>query len=215
VLDTLPLALGIALSPFPVIPAILLLFTERPRAAGLAFLTGWLLGVGSTATAFVLLSEVVGDVEDSPSWASWARIVLGAALVVYGVVQWRGRGRATEPPAWMQSVSSATPGRALRLALLLSVPNPKILLIAAGAGLTIGADETLSGAAEVAAVLLFTVVASLTVAAPVVSYVVVGDRVLRPLGVARDWLQRNNAAVMSVVLFVLGLLLLQKGITGL
>ena len=34
------LALAIPASPFPIIPAILLPFTERPRAAGLSFPAG-------------------------------------------------------------------------------------------------------------------------------------------------------------------------------
>ena len=57
--EVLPLAIGIAASPFPVIPAILLLFTGRPRAAAWAFLAGWLVGIGASTTVFVLLAEVV------------------------------------------------------------------------------------------------------------------------------------------------------------
>jgi len=34
---------------------------------------------------------------------------------------------------------------------------------------------------------------------------------LRPLGVARDWLERNNATLMAVVITVIGVALLLKG----
>jgi hypothetical protein len=61
-------------------------------------------------------------------------------------------------------------------------------------------------------VLLFSVVASLSVAFPVVLYLVRGDKVLTPLGKARDWLERNNAAVMAVVIFVIGVVLVVKGV---
>ena len=47
--EVLPLALGIAASPFPVVPAILLLFTPRARASSSAFLAGWLVGVGAAS----------------------------------------------------------------------------------------------------------------------------------------------------------------------
>jgi threonine/homoserine/homoserine lactone efflux protein len=212
--EVLPLAIGIAASPFPVIPAILLLFTDRPRAAAWAFLSGWLVGVGGAASVFVLLAEVVDQSTETPSWASWLRVVGGAALVAYGVKQWLGRSADAEQPAWMRSISTATPAAAFRMALLLSAANPKVLLLAAAAGLAIGADD-FTARAEVAAVVIFTLVASVSVAVPVLAYTVLGERVLRPLGEARDWLVRNNSAVMAVVLVVIGLLLLLNGITSL
>ena len=43
--EILPLALAIALSPFPIIPAILLLFTAQARSNSIAFLTGWFSGI--------------------------------------------------------------------------------------------------------------------------------------------------------------------------
>jgi len=212
--EVVPLALGIAASPFPVVPAILLLFTPRARASSSAFLGGWLLGVGAATAVFTTLSEVVDQSGPTPAWASWLRIVLGAVLVLYGATQWRGRGAEAEPPGWMRSIESAGPGEAFRLALLLSAANPKVVLLAAAAGLSIGAGD-LTPAGDAAAVLLFTAIASVSVATPVAAYLLLGDRVLGPLGRARDWLVRNNTAVMAVVLVVLGALLLQKGITAL
>jgi len=43
----------------------------------------------------------------------------------------------------------------------------------------------------------------------------VGKRILRPLGKVRTWLQDNNAAVMAVVILVIGVLLVVKGLQGL
>lgn len=212
--EVLPLAIGIAASPFPVIPVILLLFTDRARAAAWSFLSGWLVGVAAPAAVFVLLAEVVDQSDYTPSWASWLRIVGGIGLVVYGVKQWTGRSADAEQPAWMRQISGASPKAAFRLALLLSAANPKVLLLAAAAGLAIGADD-FTARGDVVAVVLFTLVASVSVAVPVLAYTLLGERVLQPLGVARDWLVRNNAAVMAVVLVVIGLLLLVKGITDL
>jgi threonine/homoserine/homoserine lactone efflux protein len=214
VTDTLPLALGIAASPFPVVPA-LLLFTPRPRATSWSFLAGWFLGVGLVTAVAVLGADTVQALgSDDARWAAWARILLGVLLVGYGVKQWLGRREVAEPPSWMRSLGSATPASSFRLALLLSAANPKVLLLAIAGGVAIGTG-TATGWGEAVAVLAFTAVASVSVALPVVSYAVGGERVLGPLGRAKDWLERNNAAVMSVVLVVLGLLVLQKGLTGL
>ncbi len=214
VLETLPFAIAIAASPFPVVPAILLLFTARPRPTSLAFLAGWLLGILSATTVFVLLSEFVQSGQTSPTWISWVRIVIGAALVGYGLQQWFTRRSVTEPPAWMHSLETATPASAFRVALLLSGVNPKIVLIAAAAGLAIGNGD-LHGWTEVAAVVVFTAVSAVSVAVPVLGYAVLGERVLRPLGVARDWLTTHTNAVMAVVLVALGVALATNGIQGL
>jgi threonine/homoserine/homoserine lactone efflux protein len=212
--DVLPIALGIAASPFPIIPAILLLFTPRARATSSSFLLGWVVGILVATGAFALLAEVL-DTRDQPAtWASWARIVLGAVLVVLGVRQWLGRRAKESTPQWMQSLADATPGAALRLGLVLSAANPKILLLAAAGGLAIGSSDLAAGGVALA-VALFAVVASSTVAIPVLLYLVLGERILGPLGAVRDWLQANNAAVMAVVIVVIGVLLLVKGLGGL
>lgn len=208
------LALAIAASPFPVIPAILLLFTERPRPSSLAFLGAWFAGIGLVVAVFSLLSEFIDPGGGAPTWLSWVRGVVGGALVVYGVRGWIGRRTTTDLPSWMRQIGEATPRTAVRIALLLSVANPKVVLLAAAAGLDLGAEDV-STAAQVVRVLAFTAVASISVAVPVLAYAVLGERVLPPLRVAKDWLLRNHAAVMAVVLVAIGLVLIRNGVAGL
>lgn len=43
--EILPLALGIAISPIPVIAAILMLLSPRARSTSVGFLAGWALGI--------------------------------------------------------------------------------------------------------------------------------------------------------------------------
>jgi threonine/homoserine/homoserine lactone efflux protein len=208
-----PLALGIAASPFPIVPAILLLFTQRPRASAGAFLAGWVVGILAACGVFAVLASVIELNEETPTWVSWTKIALGALLVVAGVQQWRKR-KAQSDPAWMQALDDATPRSALRLGLLLSAANPKVLLLAAGGGLAIGAAALPAGQA-VAAVATFTAIASCTVALPWVLFTLRGERVLVPLGRARDWLRAHNAVVMAAVLSALGVLLVIEGVSGL
>lgn len=42
--DLLPLALGIAISPVPIIAAILMLFSAQAGRTGSSFMVGWILG---------------------------------------------------------------------------------------------------------------------------------------------------------------------------
>jgi len=208
--EWLPFAIAIAASPFPVIPVILLLFTARPRAASSAFLGGWATGVLVPTAVFVALAEVIEHNEHPPAWASWVRIAIGAALVVLGVHQWLTRHATSESPAWMRSLESAGPRSAARTALLLSAVNPKVLLLAAAGGLAIGSSSS-GWAADATAVLGFTVVASVSVAVPVLLFLVRGERILRPLAVVRDWLESHSSTLMAIVITVIGLAMLLKG----
>ena len=212
--EVMLLGLAVAASPFPIIPAILLLFTPRARATSLGFLAGWVLGIVVGTGLFIALATAIEKLDEPPTWASWTRMVLGVLLLVLGVLRWRNRRAQQEIPAWMQSIDGTTPAKALRLGVLLSAANPKVLLLAGAAGLAIGSAQ-LTTAGIVLATAAFTVVACSTVALPVLLYAVVGDRILVPLAGLRTWLQENNAAVMSVVITVIGAVLLVKGIGGL
>lgn len=210
--EVVPLALGIALSPFPVLPAILLLFTPRPRATAGAFLGGWASGILTVTAAGTALAAVIESTEETPTWAAWTKIVLGAVLLALAARQWRSRS-AGGTPAWMQALTGTTPAKATRLGLLLATANPKALLLAAAAGLAIGAAD-LGPAPTTAAVLAFTVIAISTVALPLLLHLALGTRILAPLGSARTWLETHNAAVTSLVLALIGALLIADGATA-
>lgn len=88
------------------------------------------------------------------------------------------------------------------------------MVLAAAAGVGIAAAELPIGLTA-AVVALFTAIASVTVALPMAAHAIGGDRVLPPLGRARAWLEAKNAAVMAVVLVVIGIVVLVRGLTGL
>lgn len=211
--DVLPLALAVALSPFAVVPAILLLLSPRGVATASAFLGGWFVGLVGSTLVVAWLGDLLPSREDDPAWVGWARIALGVVLLALALQSWMRRGGPGREPAWMATLSSATPGRAVTLGLVLSVANPKILFLSIAAGLTIS-GATAPGIA-VAATLVYAVVASSTVLIPIAVSAVGGDRVVAPLTRLRDWLVRNNGVLMAVVLAALGLLLLAEGVSGL
>ncbi|MET7987518.1 MULTISPECIES: GAP family protein [unclassified Streptomyces] len=205
-------ALGIALSPFPVVPAVLLLFTQRPRTTAGAFLAGWASGIVIVTAALSALAAAIEVSEETPAWASWTKAGLGVILLLAAVRQWRSGTKGA--PAWMQALTDSTPAKALRLGLLLSAANPKVLLLSAAAGLTIGAAE-LGPGGSATALLVFTAIASSTVALPLLLHLVAGDRILAPLERARTWLETHNARVTAVVLAAIGVLLVIEGSAGL
>ena len=212
--ELIPLALVVALSPLSIIRAVLVLHTPHPRPAGLAFLAGWLIGLAALTIVFVEISGLFGDLGTPPGWASWLRIVIGAALIVFGVYRWLTRKRSAHTPAWMQRLGKLTPARAGLAALALTVVNPKVLFICAAAGLAIGTAGL--GSAHIwIAVIWYVAVAASTVAIPILAYAVSGDRLDGALQRLKEWMEEQHATLVAAILIVIGLLVLYKGIHGL
>jgi threonine/homoserine/homoserine lactone efflux protein len=213
--ELIPLALVVALSPLSIIPAVLVLHTPKPRPTGLSFLAGWLIGLSVLTVVFLQVSSLAGGREDKPpGWASWLRIVVGAALIVVGVYRWLMRKKSAHTPKWMQGLGKLTPLRAGAAAVALTVVNPKVLFMCAAAGLAIGTAGTDSRQAWLG-VVWFVAVAASTVAIPILAYAVSGDRLDGPLARLKDWMERQHAALVAVILVVIGVLVLYKGIHGL
>jgi len=213
--ELIPLALVVALSPLTIIPAVLVLHSPRPRPTGLAFLLGWIIGLAALTQIFIELSNLLGGgLDKPPSWASYVRIVAGAALVVFGVYKWLTRKRASHAPKWMSSFAKITPARAFTTAIVLVVVNPKVLFMCAAAGLAVG-TEGVGRTGAVLGMVYYVAIAASTVALPILAYAVSGDRLSQPLHRLKDWMERQHAALIAVILVVLGLLVLYKGIHGL
>ena len=211
----IPLALVIALSPLSIIPAVLVLQAPRPRPSSLAFLGGWLLGLAALTALFVAASGALGGLHKSPpTWASWLRVVLGSALIMFGVFRWLTRHGRSESPAWMRAFATISPVRAVVTGAALVVVRVEVLVICAAAGLAIGASGLgVAGAWIVAAG--FVAVAASTVAIPVLAYAGAGHRLDDALVWLKEWMERNNAALLAAILIVIGFMVLYNGIHSL
>ena len=216
--DLLPLAIGIAISPIPIIAVILMLLSRRATATSTGFLLGWVVGIVLvTVVVLALVGQAGNTAGGEPSTlSSVLKLVLGAALILLAVRQWQGRPKAGETgamPKWMDAIESFSFVRALLLGFGLSAINPKNLLLCLAAGTTIGAAHLPTGQVVLATV-VFTLLACSTVAVPVAGYLAARERMAAPLDRLRAWLTQNNAAVMAVLLVVIGTVLLGKGIAG-
>ncbi len=211
----LPLAVGIAISPVPIIAAILMLLSPRASGNGGGFLLGWIIGVVVVTAIMIALSGSLHTGGGPPPvWASWTKIILGVLLLVRGVGRWRGRGEVRDTPKWMKAIDDFTFGKSLGVGMLLSAVNPKNLILAVAAGLAIGTAGLPIGQ-EVVVVAVFTIIASSTVAIPVVGYLLAGQKMRPTLDRMKVWLQTNNAGMMAVLILILSAVLIGKGIEAL
>ncbi|MET0780913.1 MAG: GAP family protein [Microbacterium sp.] len=214
----LPLAIGIAISPIPIIAAILMLLSPKAKGTSIGFLLGWIVGILAAVTVFTLLSSVLpdGDAEDSKPIHGVIQILLGAGLLLLALRQWRSRPKPGEEatlPKWMSAIDTMNAGKGFGLGFLLAAVNPKNLLLGAGAGVTIGSAGLSAGSIAVT-IVVFTLIAAASVAIPVIAYLVAAKRMAGPLESLRTWLVHNNATVMAVLLLVIGFVLVGKGIAS-
>lgn len=218
--DVLPLAIGVAISVVPIIALILMLITPKAKSNGIAFGVGWLLGLCVVGFGGLALAASAGLSTSSGAsdGASGAKLLFGVVFLLLAVKQWRSRPAPGEDPVmpkWMATIDTFTAGKALVLGALLSGVNPKNLLLTLSAAATIAQVPALSGSEQVIAMIVFILLGSLTVLAPLAVYLVKGARAAEVLGEWKTWLSANNASIMCVLFLVFGAVLIGKGIGGL
>ena len=209
----LPLAIAAGISPIPIIGVVLMLVTPRARSNGPAFIVGWVVGVVGLTVANAAGASTQGSSADG---TNTFQVVLGALLVVFALRQWRKRPKpGVEPPMpkWLTAVDHFTPLKSAGMGVVLSAVNPKNLLLALSATATI-ASTGLAGADQAVVYLVFTVIASLGVVAPVAIFFVMGERAGPVLDDLKAWLAHNNAAIMAVIFLLMGAKILGQGIAG-
>jgi threonine/homoserine/homoserine lactone efflux protein len=211
--EVLPFAVGVAISPVPIIAVILMLFSSRAKVNGPMFLIGWAVALAVVSGVTFLAGDAASETTTADA-VSWSQVLFGVLFVLLAVRTWGKRARdgvQPEQPTWMAGIDSFSPVKAVSLALLLAGVNPKNLLLAAGAGVAV-AGLGLPTTEAVVSLVVFVVIASLTIAVPVAYYLAGGDAARTRLDAVKEWLAVHNDAVMTVLFLVLGVNLISKGI---
>jgi threonine/homoserine/homoserine lactone efflux protein len=215
--NLLPSAVGIALSPIPIVAVVLMLDTPRARTNGPAFALGWIAGL---LAASLLVLFVFGGADDPDSGASdgvnWLTLGLGVLFIAMARKQWRSRprkGEASEMPKWMETIDSFTPAKALVLGVVLPAVNPKNLALAFAAAAGI-AQAGLGPGDDVIAIAIFVAIASATTVGLVLVYLVAGERTAQPLAALKEFMAEHNNVIMMIILLVLGAKLIGNGLAG-
>ena len=84
--NVLPLAVGVLVSPLPIIAVILMLLSPRARSNGPAFLVGWIVGLSVVSAVVYAISDGANVSSNSSASDSTSvlKMVLGASLVLMG-----------------------------------------------------------------------------------------------------------------------------------
>lgn len=215
--DLLPIIVGIALSPLPIAAAILMLFSSRASTNGPAFVAGWIVGLAVVGGVMLAFGSAAGSTDQPSTLSMVLQLLIGAALLFMSFRQWgasRDKSKAPGMPKWMSSIDDFSAGKSFAVGALLSGVNPKNLALNM-AGVIVIAEAGMAPQQEWVTFAIYVVLASLTVALPVVYYLVARENSKATLTTMKTWLIANNAVVMAVLLLVLGLKLFAAGSQGL
>ncbi|HSO99121.1 MAG TPA: GAP family protein [Solirubrobacteraceae bacterium] len=214
--EILTFAVGVAISPVPIIAVILMLFSRQARVNGLVFLLGWVLALAVVSGVVYALAQSshASTSNSANDTISWGKIGLGVVLLLLALRQWRSRPRGggePEMPKWMAGIDALTWPKALGLGLLLAGVNPKNLILTLGAASGL-AQLGVSTSSAIVSLIVFVLLASVTIAGPVGYHLLGGEPAKANLDELKGWLGRHNAAVMAVLFLVFGVNLIAKGI---
>ena len=208
----IPVAIGVAISPAPVIELILVVFSKRRASNSLAFVTALIV---STAAAVALGAAGQSASEKSSGGTSTGvaivLLALGLLLVLLGVRNWRNRADTSEPKAF-QTIAGMGPAAAAFLAFGAVFVNPKNLVLLIAAGQTIDSSSS-SSKLLIGALFVILATAPYTI---IGAYALIGGAHANAnLDRARSWLIGHNRMIMGVICTLLGLVLVGKGIGAL
>jgi threonine/homoserine/homoserine lactone efflux protein len=213
-----PLAVGVAISPLPIMAVILILFTPKARSNGPAFLLGWVVGLALVTTIVLVVFSPQDYSNSGPTkFASVVHLALGVLLLALGFRRWRNRpgpGETPTPPKWITKLGEFGPLQCFGIGAMLSGVNPKNTVLTLSAAVSIAQSE-LSAAETVLVVVIYILIASVTIAAPVCLLIFAPKKAEHILATWRAELLKHGLAVGVTLFTVFGALLVGKGIAGL
>jgi len=215
--DLLTLAVANAISPLAIVAVILMATSGKGRTNGTAFILGSFTFAVALVGGIVLFGRSAGaeDVDSAPHITiDVIELVLGVAMIVLGILQWRKRS-SHETPKWMDSIDGMNIWMAFLLGMLLAGPlSPKDLplLIAAGGRIS---QASLATAEAVAVIVIFAALGLVAIAIPWILSVVAPGKVEQSLSGPRTWLVSNHSVIMTVLFVILGTKLIGSAVTDL
>ena len=205
-------AVGVALSPLPILAMLLVLGGRRPVVHGAAFWIAWTIGVAAPTIAFVVVAERAHAIDDEHAAIAVAEIAIG--VVFLAVAARLAFGRRPEPsdasPRWLDALDRSGPLRAAALALILSSGNPKNLALMLAAAVAIVQDGQLALGATG-----FVVLAVSTVSLLLAGYAAFSPRSRLTLARLRSAVARNERSIAMLVGLVVGAYFVADGIRSL
>jgi FtsH-binding integral membrane protein len=212
--ELLPFAAGLALTPAAIATGILFLGSKRPLADAIAFAAAFSLVYAGLAAVVLAAAGAASQPLVDDRTKNGITLAIGLLLLALALVAWlRARDRPPHRPRWLDMVDTASPREALGLGVALAVLNPNVPILLAGLATVTAAD--VSTADQVVGAVFLLAASQVGLAGPILWYVVRPAAAGRGLDRVKDWLARHERLVDLGVLLVFGALFTLTGLAGL
>ena len=213
----IPLGVAAAVSTVPILVTILILLSDHRNRSALPYLIGWVVGTLLLVTVGTIAASSLPQPRprQPDTVLGVLEILVGVAFVVFGIMAIRRRDKSPggQEPKWAHAVGAIGAGRAVGLGLVLNL-RPKGLLLCAAASLALySAHGGVEGTTIL--ILVYTAIATSTVAVPIVATLLSPRRMEPRLIDARSWLDRNGPVVTATIMVMVGVIIAGSGITHL
>ncbi|WP_337006525.1 MULTISPECIES: GAP family protein [unclassified Microbacterium] len=206
--DLLPLAVGMLLSPLPIVAIVAIVLAPRGRAAAPVYT----LAFTAVSLVFIVVGALSSAAASSASPTGTARtvsfvlaIVLALGFTVLAVASWLSRpqhGQQPKAPSWLAAIDTVTPAKAAALGLVMALTNTKNIPLALKGGALIG-EAHLPLIAAVGLCLALAVAGSLLLILPTAVATGGSPRVAAALRRLKTEMITHNAAMMTVLFAIL------------
>ncbi|HYI55892.1 MAG TPA: GAP family protein [Microlunatus sp.] len=215
----LPVGLAAALSTVPVTVLLVIMMSPRRKVAAAPFALGCVIGTFLVVLVASLAAQFLPEPRQrrGDEVAAVLEMLLGSALVLFGIRTWRRRHRskgALELPGWASSaLDSVGTFRAFGLGLIIEF-RPKSALLACVVSLQVHAASRADAGALVVTV-SYVLVATSTVTLPVLLAIISPERMEPRLAKAADTLAEDGQLISAVVLLMVGSVVIGSGLQDL
>jgi Sap, sulfolipid-1-addressing protein len=215
-LQVLPQALFLALSPLVIAIVILLLTTKKPIRNALAFTLPSFLG--SMVVGIVLILVLYSKNYQPKSTASdltyWAQILTAVIFFAIAFLCWWKLPKGSDSmkmPKWVTYIDRMEPRTALIYGAILFLNNVFFTFTA----VTIVLQGQLSASEGVKIIVYFTLIATVGMWAPIAYKLVAPESSPPNIERARLWFIKHNRIILILEFGIVGLLVLIEGVVGL
>jgi hypothetical protein len=212
--QVVPLALAAALSSVTISATIFILLSKERTRSGIAFLAGTVVGAFAALTLATVAGQALpGRPRDHEALVAKLDIVVGVAMVLLGVATLARRRAARGRGArWLEDIGSLGSLPILGIGLALNI-RPKAMLLVTAAGLAISRAD-LPFDQNLVLVVLYTAIATCTVAVPIVVTILFPQQMVPRLLAVKGWIAAHSTAVGGTIMIVMGGFVIGLGIAG-
>ena len=210
--QTWPMAIGLMLSPFPVLALLIILMTANARRNSLWFMIGWFTGIIAVAMLAYFIPGLLGGNNEPTATSGWVRVAFGILLLIGANRQYGKRpkkGEVPKIPRLIARLDRVGIGSSLFTGFLLSGINVKNVMFIAGGTLTI-VKAPGSLFTHAFAFIIFMLIGTTLLFLLLGAYFIYGTKSQEILFKCRMWLTQHVYSVLAgLLMFISALLFFQ------